>query len=256
MIRQLISIYSKSKFAIKVDVNKITPYTDSVTGVLQGCQLSPFLFAIFINDLIDFLGIDCDSPTIGDHPINALLFADDLVLISESVGGLQRLLNRLAEWCDHWCMEVNREKSKVVVFKKNSKLAANERWHYKDCVLEIVPEFKYLGVCLSFNGKWTKHISRAVLSAKAVVMRLSRLVYRCPYLPTSVLLRIHDATLKPVVLYGAEIWGLETYVNPVSGPTTTFLKKLLRLPHSASNAGVNLYFSRPGIKITSTPKPF
>ena len=112
-----------------------------------------------------------------------------------------------------------------------------------------MPEFKYLGVCLSFNGKWTKHISRAVLSAKAVVMRLSRLVYRCPYLPTSVLLRIHDATLKPVVLYGAEIWGLETYVNPVSGPTTTFLKKLLRLPHSASNAGVNLYFSRPGIKI-------
>ena len=181
--------------------------------------------------------------------IHALLFADDLVLVSKSVEGLQRLLNRLEEWCDCWCMEVNIAKTKVVVFKKNTKLAVNERWYYKGALVEVVPEFKYLGLCLSYNGKWNKHITRAITSAKMMVVQLSKLAFKCPYLPSSLLLKIHDATLKPAILYGAEIWGLETYAAPVDGPSTTFLKKLLRLPPSASNAGTNLYFSRAGIKI-------
>ena len=250
MIGQLRSIYSKSKFAVKVTPNEISSYTDSKTGVLQGCQLSPLLFSIFINDLVAFLQVPgCDSPMIQGHVIHALLFADDLTLVSESVVGLQRLLNRLEEWCDCWCMQVNISKSKVVVFKKNTKLAANEQWYYGDSQLEVVREFKYLGICLSYDGKWTKHIDRVVSSVKGMVVQLSRLAYKCPYLPTSLLLRIQDAVMKPALLYGAEIWGLETYSASVNGPTTTFFKKLLRLPQSAPNVGVNLYFSRPGIKI-------
>ena len=250
MIQQLRSIYSKSKFAIKVNPNEITHYTGSVTGVLQGCQLSPLLFNIFINDLIDFLHIsDCDSPKIQGHSIHALLFADDLVMISNSVKGLQRLLDRLEKWCDHWCMEVNIEKSKAIVYKKNTKLAADERWHYKNNPIEVVQEFKYLGICLSYNGKWKKHISRTITSARTMVAQLSKLSYKCPYLSTPLLLRIHDATMKAAILYGAEIWGLESCAAQINGPSTAFFKKMLRLPQSASNAGTNFYLLRPGTKI-------
>ena len=43
-------------------------------------------------------------------PINALMYADDLILISESKEGLQKQINKLSECCDKWKLEVNVKK--------------------------------------------------------------------------------------------------------------------------------------------------
>ena len=158
-IRTIKKIHSLNKFAVKTSTNQMSAAVSSRTGVLQGCQLSPLLFIIFLNDIIEFLQItESDAPRVGDQSVHALLFADDLVLISETVGGLQRLLDRLKIYCDHWNLEVNREKTKVVVFKKGAKLAKMERWTYNAYDLEVVKEFRYLGILLSSNGLWKKHI--------------------------------------------------------------------------------------------------
>ena len=49
------------------------------------------------------------------EPINALMYADDLILISESKEGLQKQINKLSEYCDKWKLEVNVKKSKIKV---------------------------------------------------------------------------------------------------------------------------------------------
>ena len=89
-------------------------------GLQQGSPLSSFLFNLFVNDLSKLLNF-CDNSQkiqIGNCYINHLLYADDLVLVSDSVIGLQRLLNKLSLFCDNSGLLVNISKTKTLVFKR------------------------------------------------------------------------------------------------------------------------------------------
>ena len=60
-------------------------------GVCQGCNLSPLLFSLFINDLEKYLlENNSGSIEINSSPLRLLLFADDLVLLSDLSTGLQK----------------------------------------------------------------------------------------------------------------------------------------------------------------------
>ena len=75
-------------------------------GVRQGENLSPFLFAIYINNLETFFienNIEC-LQKIREYAIDQmglylklflLLYADDTILISESATGMQRMLKHV-----------------------------------------------------------------------------------------------------------------------------------------------------------------
>ena len=58
--------------------------------------------------------------------LNTLLYADDIILLSNSEQGLQRSLNVLNEFSNDWKSEVKYEKSKVIVFNSNGKLLINK----------------------------------------------------------------------------------------------------------------------------------
>ena len=51
----------------------------------QGCNLSPTLFNIYINDLAKCFGL-----TVHDTEMKCFLYADDLVLLSPTKEGLQQ----------------------------------------------------------------------------------------------------------------------------------------------------------------------
>ena len=46
------------------------------------------------------------------------MYADDVVLISKSERGLQKWLTKLENYCDLWCLDINIDKTKTIVFKK------------------------------------------------------------------------------------------------------------------------------------------
>ena len=100
------NMYSKVKVSV-VSGDMVSPLFKSRIGVRQGDNLSPTLFNIFVNDIPDLFKLDCSPPKIGDLSIPCLLYADDLVILSESTCDLQKALNRLEDWCKMWALDVN-----------------------------------------------------------------------------------------------------------------------------------------------------
>ena len=79
------------------------------------------------------------------------MFADDAVLFAETPLSLQLLLNDVEKYCKAWCLKINTNTTKVMVFE-NGRHTHHEFYIYEKKI-EIVEYFKYLGVYLYNNGK-------------------------------------------------------------------------------------------------------
>ena len=80
-------------------------------GLRQGCLLSPLLFALFLNDLNDFLLNEASGITIWDIQICAMLYADDLNLLAESEKDQQKQMNSPRRFANSLRMEINQKKN-------------------------------------------------------------------------------------------------------------------------------------------------
>lgn len=210
-------------------------------GVRQGENLSPLLFAIYVNDLESFLERNgCQHIPVGKYPdlcvmlkVLVLLYADDTVLLSSSAAGLQKCLDALAEYCYRWKLKVNVEKTKVIVIGKRK---VNHQFTYEREILETVDQFKYLGVVFSNNGKYTKcikHLYAQGLKAMYSIIRKGRLLH----LPVDVMLHLFDVTVVPIILYTCEVWGSENCAI-LEKIQLKFCKHILGLKSSTPNCMV------------------
>ncbi len=101
----------KSKCAIRYG-EKRTNFFEYSRGVRQGCILSPILFNLYLNGLPKVLTSNSPQETDpiilpNSYLINCLFYADDLVLISRSVSGLQKQINILQKYCEEWLLTTN-----------------------------------------------------------------------------------------------------------------------------------------------------
>jgi hypothetical protein len=80
-------------------------------GIRQGDPLSPTLFNAVLDELLENLGTKFGAQLGNDVKLNALAFADDLVIISPSSVGTQVLLDEVKSFFDGRGMAVNAQKS-------------------------------------------------------------------------------------------------------------------------------------------------
>ncbi len=76
------AIYKQTICCINVN-NMLTDWFQTYSSVIQGDTLSPTLFNIIINDLVDDVNYLNLGVTIDGHRISILLYADDILLLGE-----------------------------------------------------------------------------------------------------------------------------------------------------------------------------
>ena len=84
-----------------------------------------------------------------------MLFADDVILLSSTVVGLQNQLNNLKMEADRLHLAVNLDKTKVMVFRMGGHLSRNENWWYGDSEIMVTNSYKYLGMVFSTKLSFT-----------------------------------------------------------------------------------------------------
>ena len=112
----IIAMYKDVKSKVKLN-NMLSEDFSCMTGVRQGECLSPILFAMYVNDIErEFITKGADGVDLGFIKLFLLLYADDIVIFSESAVGLQHGLDLLQEYCQRWRLTVNPNKSKIIIF--------------------------------------------------------------------------------------------------------------------------------------------
>ncbi|MCO5568452.1 hypothetical protein L7F22_022151 [Adiantum nelumboides] len=119
----------------------------STIGVKQGCLLSPTLFGLYIDEIVDFIQHrGGDGVGIGGTTIHILLYADDVVLVVESAEGLQRHLSALDDFCLQRGLSVNLGKTKILIFHTSAQVRRQSAFIAAGGSIEITGSYVYLGV--------------------------------------------------------------------------------------------------------------
>ena len=219
ILKVVFNMYADAKSCVNLN-GKLSEFFECSTGVRQGENLSPYLFAIFTNDLKERLStklqgltllanICCETDENSFKLLSTmflLLYADDTIILAESPKELQIALNELFLYCKEWKLTVNAEKTKVMIFSRGKCKHSNLTFSYGETKLSIVDDFVYLGIKFNYNGKFVKcnqYISEVGNKTLFTLLRKARKLN----LPVDLVSQLFDVMVSPVLLYGCEIYA-------------------------------------------------
>jgi hypothetical protein len=171
-----------------------------------------------------------------DISLFLLLYADDTVLFSETVDGLQKMLHTLYTYSIKWNIDINIDKTKIVVFRNSGKLSRTEKWIYNGDLIEAVDSFNYLGITLNFNGKFTK-TQKVIASQGGKCMGYILRLCNNLSLNKETKLAVFDTYVLSVLLYGCEVWGFHP-ANDIEKVHMDFCKRILNVKKTTINVVV------------------
>ena len=244
MLNVIRSLYNEAKSAIKLN-NDIGSFFACDIGVRQGDNLSPLLFALYLNDLQTFLskgynGLTSFSKSVEELlqdndiviyiKLYAMLYADDTIIFAESKHELQAALNSMLHYCQIWKLEVNADKTKIVIFGNRKNLKEKTEFRLGDKPIEVVSEYPYLGISFQSNGVNDKSLSHLRKQASKAMFSMLRRARKLN-LDIDIQLKLFDSLVTPIVLYGCEVWGFKN-VKILETLHRQFCKILLRVNRS------------------------
>ena len=215
MWRMIDTLYTNTKASISHNQHRSLIY-EILQGVKQGCNLSPALYALFLNDLSRVLktvdaGIWVKGAGEGDATrVNHLLYADDLILLAESQAQLQKLADIVTEYAHKWRFEMNLKKTKVVVFEEEpSHRQQTCRITTRGRVIDMAQGYKYLGVHFSAfrRNRWEQHKEDVLGRIRKCINVSHNFGTRKGKLPVKVAKLVFTALIRPTMDHGVEVWG-------------------------------------------------
>ena len=244
--KTLENMYSNDKGCIKIG-GYLTDFFEINIGVKQGCLLSPLLFNIFLADLAKALNKEINTPVkiSEEKQISSLIWADDLLMLSETETGLNNMLHDLKAYAENNGLTINTDKTQCMIFNKTGRLL-RRKFVYGHHNIKTVRAYKYLGFTVTPSGEIKTGLNdlkdRALKALYKIKMKMGQCFQK--YVRTT--LKLFDTLVAPILLYASDFWGcLKLPINnPIENIHNRFLKEMIGLQRQTSNTGVLLETGR------------
>ena len=153
--------------------------------------------------------------------INVLMYADDVILLSESVTGLHNSLNDLLQYCHEWKLDVNLKKT-IVAFHQRKRL--NSKFYFGKDVIELVDNYQYLGIIFHKNGNFSFVWKNLYCKAMRAYFSLRKHFNICNQVQVRTLTSLFDSFVVPILTYCSEVWG--AFLSPNNRNAASFKNNL------------------------------
>ena len=161
-----------------------------------------------------FNSVESEPPNLVNSNIGSLLFADDLLVISESKEGLQNSINKLSDFCDNWQLTVNVKKNKKTMVLQQRNINSNTSFiNFKGNMIQNVSEYKFLGSLIKSNGNLNPSLEDLAKKAQKVLCSIKSRVASLGNIPIKASNNLFDKLVQSVLTYNAEISFMDSYLT-------------------------------------------
>ncbi|KAL4219068.1 hypothetical protein ACF0H5_021651 [Mactra antiquata] len=156
------------------------------------------------------------------------------------------LLNTFSSYCDKWKLNINFDKTKIMVFGDRNGRKRDIRVNGNS--LEIVDSFKYLGVVFSKNRKFALAKKHVVEQARKALFSLLKKIRNLD-LSVDCQLKFFDQTVLPIITFNCDIWAIGD-LSMSEKIHTDFMKQILHVKRSTPHVMLYGDLGRFPISIT------
>ncbi|KAK3567014.1 hypothetical protein QTP86_008947 [Hemibagrus guttatus] len=193
-VRVVQDMYERSRTVVRCAVGQTEEFNVEV-GLHQGSALSPFLFAIVMDQLSE--EVRQESPW-------TMMFADDIVICSESREQVEENLERWRFALERRGMKVSRSKTEYMCVNERER-SGTVRLQGEE--VKKVPEFKYLGSTVQSNGECGKEVKKRVQAGWNGWRKVSGVL--CDRkISARIKGKVYRTVVRPAMLYGLETVSL------------------------------------------------
>ena len=164
------------------------------SGVPQGSVIGPLLFLIFINGI--------SSVVIRDSNVNISMFADDTKIFGTCPIQMQASVDSMTTWIQDNKLTLATHKCVVLNVKKSH--IPDNNFYINGNLLESKPAVKDLGVYVSNDLKWSKHVSHICQQANVVSYRILK-TFRTRNIWTFI--KLYKTYIRPKLEYNTPVWS-------------------------------------------------
>ncbi|KAK3512409.1 hypothetical protein QTP70_009831 [Hemibagrus guttatus] len=193
-VRVVQDMYERSRTVVRCAVSQTEEFKVEV-GLHQGSALSPFLFAIVMDQLSE--EVRQESPW-------TMMFADDIVICSESREQLEESLKRWRFAVERRGMKISRSKTEFMCVNERE---GNGTVRLQGEEVKKVLEFKYLGSTVQSNGECGKEVKKRVEWSGVERRKVSGVL--CDRkISARIKGKVYRTVVRPAMLYGVETVSL------------------------------------------------
>ncbi|KAK3545752.1 hypothetical protein QTP70_011318 [Hemibagrus guttatus] len=193
-VRVVQDMYERSRTVVRCAVGQTEEFKVEV-GLHQGSALSPFLFAIVMDQL---------SEEVRQESSWTMMFADDIVICSESREQVEENLERWRFALERRGMKVSRSKTEYMCVNERE---GSETVRLQGEEVKKVQELKYLGSTVQSNGEYGKEVKKRVQAGWNGWRKVSGVL--CDRkISARIKGKVYRTVVRPAMLYGLETVSL------------------------------------------------
>ena len=200
-------VYGSAQAAVRVD-GELGDWFRQEVGSRQGDPISPTIFIIYLERIVQRLHEVSTGVSVHGRPINYLCFADDIDLMEQSLGELQTSLDTICKDASDYGLKINVGKTKAMVFGNSTDDNNNNNLSVGSETIENVEGFVYLGSLLTSDNDCSKEIRRRIALASGTLGKFRKII-KNRQIRNQVKLQIIHVCIFSVLLYAAETWTLK-----------------------------------------------
>ena len=225
IIRMMLDLYQRQNVRT-VWQKEFSSCFKTMNSIRQGGVISPVLYCVYVDVLLNALEDDGVGCRIGQHFLGAVGYADDLTLCAPSVSGLRRMLHTCEKFGEQFSVKYNPTKTVCVLFSRGNNMY-EPAVYLSGSRLSWVKEVKHLGNYLNSNLTEDKDVR---IKKGDLIQRVNSVLVSLGCSDVNILRKIFNTQCAH--FYGTEAWNFsDRSVPSFQSAWNRCVRRLLRLPY-------------------------